>query len=568
MGDLTLCHKYSNFRSHKNNLIDMRSQGLRPIGTWIPDSIPPAFSPQEIIGAIHRVREPAHIIQDAASWRVGLGFSGKTSSTSDAASTGFLHLGTLPALYPEWLGDRSFQEVHSVRLPYVAGAMYRGIASTDMVVAMAKSGMIGFFGAAGLPIDQVEKALIQIKNSLDNNGLSWGSNLIYTPTDPELEQAIVELYLKHHVRRVSASAFMRLTPNIVRYAATGLKTDASGRIHRQNHVFAKISRTETAEPFMAPAPAEILDYLVSGEKLTPEEARLAARLPIAEDITVEADSGGHTDNRPLPALFPTLLMLRDQMMARYRYTRPIRLGAAGGLGTPSAVAAAFALGAAFVLTGSINQAAVESGLSADGKEMLSKAEVTDVAMAPAADMFEQGVKLQVLKRGTLFPNRAADLYAIYTENNGIETIPKKIRTRLEEKVFQAPLEKIWDETRKFFASHNPKEIQRAEKDPKHLMALVFRWYLGNSADWAIRGVTSHRTDYQICCGPAMGAFNAWVRGSYLEKLENRRGADIALNLLEGATVVTRAQQARSYGIPVPAEAFNFRPRPLVYGSTP
>ena len=28
-------------------------------------------------------------------------------------------------------------------------------------------------------------------------------------------------------------------------------------------------------------------------------------------------------------------------------------------------------------------------------------------MAPAADMFEMGVKLQVLKRGTMFPMRAA-----------------------------------------------------------------------------------------------------------------------------------------------------------------
>jgi len=499
---------------------------------------------------------------------VGLGLSGKTHPANDVAASGFSHLGTLPALYPEWLGDRSFCEVHTVRFPYVAGAMYRGIASTDMVMAMAKSGMIGFFGSAGLPIDQVEKSLVRIKNGLADSGLSWGSNLIYTPADPELEQAMVELYLRHQVRRVSASAFMKLTPSIVHYAATGLTTDAHGRTQRQNHVFAKLSRTEIAQPFMSPAPAETLDFLVSHGKLTPDEARLAGQLPIAEDITVEADSGGHTDNRPLPTLFPTILLLRDQMMEKYRYSRPIRVGAAGGIGTPSAAVAAFSMGAAYILAGSINQAAVESGLSADGKEMLSKAEVTDVAMTPAADMFEQGVKVQVLKRGTLFPNRAADLYAIYSQNSGIDSIPEKTRTQLQEKVFGAPLEKIWEQTRAFFAAHRPSEIQRAEKDPKHRMALLFRWYLGSSADWAIRGVASHRLDYQICCGPAMGAFNAWVRGSYLEKLENRRVVDIALNLLEGAAVLTRAQQARTYGVPVPAEAFNFRPRPLTYGSTP
>ena len=36
----------------------------------------------------------------------------------------------------------------------------------------------------------------------------------------------------------------------------------------------------------------------------------------------------------------------------------------------------------------------------------------------------------------------------------------------------------------------------------------------------------------------------------------------ALNLLEGAAVITRAQQLRSYGVAVPAEAFIYRARPL------
>ena len=94
-------------------------------------------------------------------------------------------------------------------------------------------------------------------------------------------------------------------------------------------------------------------------------------MPVAEDITVEADRGGHTDNRPLVALLPAILALRDELAARHGYTRPIRVGAAGGLGTPAAVAAAFALGAAYVLTGSVNQAAVESGLSDDGQERCS-----------------------------------------------------------------------------------------------------------------------------------------------------------------------------------------------------
>jgi len=94
------------------------------------------------------------------------------------------------------------------------------------------------------------------------------------------------------------------------------------------------------------------------------------------------------------------------------------------------------------------------------------------------------------------------------------------------------------------------------------MALVFRWYLGLSSRWAIAGDASRRADYQIWCGPAMGAFNAWVKGSFLEPAANRNVPQIALNLLEGAAAVTRAQQLRSAGVPVPNEAFRFAPRPL------
>ena len=55
-------------------------------------------------------------------------------------------VGWLPALYPEWLGDRGFLHAHGVRFPYVAGGMANGIATPRLVVAMARAGMLGFFG--------------------------------------------------------------------------------------------------------------------------------------------------------------------------------------------------------------------------------------------------------------------------------------------------------------------------------------------------------------------------------------------------------------------------------------
>ena len=98
-----------------------------------------------------------------------------------------------------------------------------------------------------------------------------------------------------------------------------------------------------------PHGSSAVGILVSRVPLPAHCASCAARVPVASDVTVEADSGGHTDNQALPCVFPTIAQLRDALVAEHGV--PIRVGAAGGLGTPSSLAAAFAMGAAYVLTG-------------------------------------------------------------------------------------------------------------------------------------------------------------------------------------------------------------------------
>ncbi|MFN2425271.1 MAG: PfaD family polyunsaturated fatty acid/polyketide biosynthesis protein [Candidatus Binatia bacterium] len=534
---------------------------MQEFGIWTGDGSAPAFSQADILTATQRLREPVHIVREPSLGRIGIAWGGTLTATRNGKPSWSL-LGTLPAIFPEWLGDRSFGEVHSTRFPYVAGEMANGIATAPMVIAMARAGMLGFFGAAGLTLARVEAAIDEIEAALGTDGPAWGINLIHSPNEPALEEAVADLYIRRSVRRVSASAYMNLTLPLVRYAYSGVGADSSGSITRRNHVFAKISRPEVARRFMEPAPAEMLDALVSRGQLTSDEARLARSLPVAEDYTVESDSGGHTDNRPLTALFPTILALRDQMTATHHYQRPMRVGAAGGLGTPSSLAAAFSLGAAYVLTGSINQAAVESGLHADGREMLAKADLADVAMAPAADMFELGVQVQVLKRGTMFSVRAKRLYDLYRTYASLEAVPADERARVEKDMLRCSFEEAWQSTREFWLDTDPEEVARAETDAHHRMALVFRSYLGQSSKWSIAGTPERRSDYQIWCGPAMGAFNAWTSGSFLAESSNRGVVQIARNLLEGAAVVTRAQQLRSFGVPVPPAAFDYRPRPL------
>ncbi|MEO1273267.1 MAG: 2-nitropropane dioxygenase, partial [Myxococcota bacterium] len=94
----------------------------------------------------------------------------------------------------------------------------------------------------------------------------------------------------------------------------------------------------------------------------------------------------------------------------------------------------------------------------------------------------------------------------------------------------------------------------------HKMALCFRSYLGRSSRWAIAGQQDRRLDYQIWCGPAMGAFNAWVQGSFLEPWEQRRVVPVALNILYGAAVLARAQTLRMQGIDLDRSLLNLTPR--------
>jgi PfaD family protein len=186
-------------------------------------------------------------------------------------------------------------------------------------------------------------------------------------------------------------------------------------------------------------------------------------------------------------------------------------------------------------------------------------------MAPAGDMFEMGVKVQVLKRGTMFGVRGAKLFDIYNRHESLEQIPAAVRASLEKDLFQRSIEEVWAETRQYFLKMKPDEVTRAEKDPKHRMALVFRWYLGLSSRWAIQGDPARKLDYQIWCGPAMGAFNQWVAGSFLEPAANRTVGQIGLNLMYGATQIARAHQMRCAGVDVGQSAFRYVPRELDLG---
>ncbi|MFK7931536.1 MAG: PfaD family polyunsaturated fatty acid/polyketide biosynthesis protein [Myxococcota bacterium] len=467
-------------------------------------------------------------------------------------------------LTPADLGDPSFLRAYGVRAPYVAGAMANGIGSEDVVIAMSHAGMLGFFGSAGLPPARIEAAIDRIQREVGAG--AYGFNLIHSPNDPRAEQETVDLYLRRGVSVVSASAYMKLTAPLVQYRAAGLSRGADGTIVRQNRLIAKVSRPEVAKHFLRPAPESILEALVRDGRITAEQAELAALVPMADDLTAEADSGGHTDRRPLPVLLPLLLRQRDQIAAELGYAdrldEPVRIGAAGGLGDPAAVAAAFQLGAAYVLTGTVNQACVEAGTSPMVKAMLADAGFADVGMAPAGDMFEQGAEVQVLQRGTLFARRGSRLREWHRRYNSLDELSDAERDELETKILRRPAEDVWAECESFFAERDPEQLDRARKDPRKKMALIFRWYLGLSSRWAIAGQADRRADVQVWCGPAIGAFNAWTEGTFLADPQHRTVATVAANLLCGAAALIRARSLLQQGVDPGAEAHQYPPRPL------
>lgn len=479
-------------------------------------------------------------------------------SLADCGDSGIM--GIIPPLSVSGFGSPDFKAAYDLRYAYVGGAMVGGISSKDMVCAFAKGGALGIFGSTGLAPALVEDAVVALKRELKDK--SFGACLIHTPHDPTWEESVLEIYLKHQVRLVEASAFMQLTPSLVRYRLTGARRLPDGTIEIPNRIMAKVSRVELARRFFSPPPPKLVKSALDKGWITADEAALAPEIPMAGDLTAEADSGGHTDFRPALPLWTAMVNEAQLYTNKFNYPTPLRVGAAGGIGTPWSVLAAAEIGVAYVLTGSVNQSCLESGLAPAGRELLGKAGQTDVVAAPAADMFEMGARVQVLKFGTLYAMRSQKLSETYRQYGSLEEIPATEKEFFETKVFRQSLEDTWTQTRKFFLSCDPSQVNRAEADPKYKMALVFRWYLGQSTRWAIAGLEERRPDWQINCGPAQGAFNEWAKGSYLEAVENRKVMDVAVNLLYGATVIRRRNLAVLMGV-LPFGVFSeIRPRPL------
>ncbi|MGB3977202.1 MAG: PfaD family polyunsaturated fatty acid/polyketide biosynthesis protein [bacterium] len=540
-------------------MTQLTSHHYPELGWWYPEGELSPLDFTVLLNRLYHINQPVTVFQSDLGACLA-GDKGYRSFTKPDKSPFYPAIAHAPSCPIERLGDTSFCRDWNIRYPAMTGSMANGISSIDLVAAMADAGMMGFYGSAGESTATVENVIKTLKHRCGDQ--PWGINLIHTPQEPVQEKRLVDILLRHEVHQIEASAFLTMTRDLVRYRVKGIHRNSDGDIVVPNAILAKASRVEIAEKFLSPPPEAILQELITCGDISEAEAELARTIPVARDITAEADSGGHTDNRPLVGVLPSFQAVARDCMEKYRYSQDLRVGAAGGIGTPAAAAAAFAMGAGWVVMGSIAQAAVESGTSDMVRNMLAKVEQAEITMAPAADMFEMGVNLQVLKHGTLFPMRARKLYELYKENDSLETLSVRDRTQLEKTIFRASLDQIWQETIAFWNQRDPSQIERAERDAKHKMALVFRWYLGLSSRWANAGLPDRQHDYQIWCGPAMGAFNQWTRGSFLAELANRTIETMVMNILWGAAVLFRRRNLQSHHLDIPHKLVDIKPQSI------
>ncbi|MCP5003501.1 MAG: PfaD family polyunsaturated fatty acid/polyketide biosynthesis protein, partial [Planctomycetes bacterium] len=384
-----------------------------------------------------------------------------------------------------------------------------------------------------------EESILSIQSQLEPNQ-PYGMCLISNIHNSAHEMKQVELFIQYQIPVIEVAAFATISLPLVYCRIKGL-SQKGDQIWIPRHLIGKCSRLEVARLFLSPPPLNIVQELLQSQLISPEEAAVSQYIPMVDDLAIEADSGGHTDQGVAFSLVPAMISLRNQMAQKYQYQERILVGCGGGIGTPQAVVSAFQLGAEFIFTGSINQCTVESGAHPVVKDLLSTVSIHDLTLAPAGDMFELGAKVQVVKKETEFPKRANKLYQLFTQYASLDAISASIKKELETEYFKRSLDEVWKEISEYKQKKNPEQLQEAEENERLRIRLIFQWYFAHSTSVTLRGRLEEKDNFQIHCGPALGSFNQWVQGTRYEHWKNRHVDEITENLFTQACSLLQNQ---------------------------
>ncbi|MEU7791924.1 acyltransferase domain-containing protein [Micromonospora tulbaghiae] len=389
---------------------------------------------------------------------------------------------------PRPAGSSGLRADYGIRYACLAGSSPFGVTSPAFLRRLSGAGLLGFFGAQGLTLPEIRAALAELRD-VRRYGVAW-------PSGGD-ERALCDLYLAHDVRHVEvAGPLAVVSPQLVRFR--------HGDGPRQ--VLVRAPDLATAVRFLRPADPATVRALAAAGHLDGASAGAAAREAVATDVAVERDAH---------ALVPALVALRD------REAPGARIGVAG-VGTPAAVAAAFALGADFVVTTTVNQCTAEAATSDAAKDLLAALDVTDVREAPDPDLFELGARSPVAHRGTLFAARAEELYRMFLRYDRLADVGPRRLAELERTHFGRPL----DEVRA--------DLGVAGRDDRGVLASVCAAYCREATAAALRGTPGQRLNYRVPASTDVGAFNRLVAAEPLADWRARHAELVTERLLSEA----------------------------------
>ncbi|WP_244933313.1 acyltransferase domain-containing protein [Micromonospora tulbaghiae] len=389
---------------------------------------------------------------------------------------------------PRPAGSSGLRADYGIRYACLAGSSPFGVTSPAFLRRLSGAGLLGFFGAQGLTLPEIRAALAELRD-VRRYGVAW-------PSGGD-ERALCDLYLAHDVRHVEVTGPLAVvSPQLVRFR--------HGDGPRQ--VMVRAPDLATAVRFLRPADPATVRALAAAGHLDGASAGAVAREAVATDVAVERDAH---------ALVPALVALRG------REAPGARIGVAG-VGTPAAVAAAFALGADFVVTTTVNQCTVEAATSDAAKDLLAALDVTDVREAPDPDLFELGARSPVAHRGTLFAARAEELYRMFLRYDRLADVGPRRLAELERTHFGRPL----DEVRA--------DLGVAGRDDRGVLASVCAAYCREATAAALRGTPGQRLNYRVPASTDVGAFNRLVAAEPLADWRARHAELVTERLLSEA----------------------------------
>ena len=310
--------------------------------------------------------------------------------------------------------------------------------------------MLGFFGAAGLspkPSEAADPLCDEIP------GLAVRLQPHPQPRTSRPRAAVVDLFLR--ARRPPGRGVGVPRPDAAASCATASPASRrrGGGIVPPNRIIAKVSRVEVAPKFLCARPRGRCSGAARGRAKSRRAS--GARAPAADGGRRHRRGRlGRPHRQPAARrLLPDAPAPCATSCSRSTATPSrSRVGAAGGIATPR--------GGRRVRDGRglrrhrLGQPGVPSNRARPtpcARCSPRRGRPTST-MAPAADMFEMGVKVQVLKRGTMFPMRAAQaLRAVPDVTPASTRFPPPTRPGLEKQIFRATLDERWEETAPFFA---------------------------------------------------------------------------------------------------------------------